>query len=182
MTTSLWLALISSFSRLAGVALGAALTGQAQRRQWTRDRQVGACTAIVVQSTRVQLALRQQWRRAQRVDWAPWNEALAEISLIVATPAGVEAAGEMDELFWQNSEMVVRGELNDETAWEAASQRMEAARLNFINTAKRHVIGSRSRLNRLPIRRPQSPDGWPASPSPATLNSTTGESGGGSNL
>jgi hypothetical protein len=32
---------------------------------------------------------------------------------------------------------------------------MEAARLTFVNTAKRHVLGSVDRLDRLPIRRPQ---------------------------
>jgi hypothetical protein len=31
---------------------------------------------------------------------------------------------------------------------------MEAARLAFVNTAKRHVLGSADRLGRLPIRRP----------------------------
>ena len=51
-------------------------------------------------------------------------------------------------------------------------QGMEAARLNFINTAKKHVIGSRSRLERPLIHRSQSSDvGLPAqhprTPSPA---------------
>ena len=173
MTTSLWLALISSFSGLAGVTLGAVLAGRSQSRQWTRDRQVGACAAIVVQSTRVQLALRQQWRRAQRVDWSPWNEALAEISLIAASSEVVEAAGEMDQLFWQNTELVIRGEINDEMAWEVAVQGMEAARLNFINNAKRHVIGSRSRLDRLPIRRPELSEPWPAGPTSANPSPAT---------
>ncbi|MFD3400996.1 hypothetical protein ACFWUU_09985 [Kribbella sp. NPDC058693] len=173
MTTALWLALISSLSGLAGVTLGAVLASRSQSRQWTRDRQVGACVAIVVQSTRVQLALRQQWRRAQRVDWAPWNEALAEISLIATTAEVVDAAGEIDQLFWQTTELD-RGELNNEIAWEAAVQGMEAARLNFINVAKKHVIGSRGRLERLPVRRPQSSEAWPAGPSPATSGPASG--------
>jgi hypothetical protein len=94
MTTPVWLAVISSASGLVGVTLGAALTGRVQRRQWARGTQVDACAGIVVESTRVQLALRRQWRNADRVDWVPWNEALAQISL-VADPSVVEAAGDI---------------------------------------------------------------------------------------
>jgi hypothetical protein len=36
---------------------------------------------IVVESTRVQLSLRGRWKHDQRVDWVPWYEALAKISL-----------------------------------------------------------------------------------------------------
>lgn len=153
MSTPLWLAVISSASGLAGVTLGVALTGRAQRTQWARGKQIDACAAIVVGSTRVQLALRRQWRHGDRVDWVPWNEALADISL-VASPAVVDAAGDVDALFWRFSDLIDRGDLEDEAAWVAASGLMETARLAFINTAKEQVIGSRKRLERLPIRRP----------------------------
>lgn len=153
MTTPVWLAVVSSASGLAGVTLGAALTGRVQRRHWAMSRQVDACTAIVVESTRVQLALRRQWRHGERVDWVPWNDALAEISL-VADPAVVDAAGDVDREFWRHSDLIERGELNDEAAWVAASGVMEAARIGFVNAAKKHVIGSGKRLEQLPIRRP----------------------------
>ncbi|TCM35145.1 hypothetical protein EV648_12538 [Kribbella sp. VKM Ac-2568] len=84
----------------------------------------------------------------------PWNEALADISL-VAAPTVVEAAGDVDELFWRHSDQIDRGDLKDEAAWVAASGLMETARLAFTNAAKEYVIGSSKRLERLPIRRPQ---------------------------
>ncbi|HET6295298.1 MAG TPA: hypothetical protein VFG33_18075 [Kribbella sp.] len=172
MTAPVWLAVISSASGLAGVTLGAALTGRAQRRQWARGKQIDACAAIVVESTRVQLALRRQWRHAERVDWVPWNEALAAISL-VAAPTVVGAAGDVDELFWRHSDLIDRGDLNDEAAWVAASGLMERARLAFINATKEHVIGSSKRLERLPIRRPSEylPGGTGDSPSTADSSS-----------
>jgi hypothetical protein len=83
----------------------------------------------------------------------PWNEALAQISL-VADPSVVEAAGDIDEVFWRHSDLIDRGEVQDETAWVAAVGLMEAARLAFVNAAMEHVLGSGKRLDRLPIRRP----------------------------
>lgn len=150
---ALWLAIVSSLSGLIGVTLGAFLTAWVQRRQWARGKQVDACTAIVVESTRVQLALRQQWKHKVRVDWLPWNEALAGISL-AGDPTVVDAAGDIDEVFWRHSDRIDRGEIKDEAAWFAATGPMEAARLAFVNIAKRDVIGSNKRLDQLPIRRP----------------------------
>jgi hypothetical protein len=109
--------------------------------------------AIVVESTRVQLSLRGQWKHNDRVDWVPWNEALAKISL-AACRVVVDAAGEVDAVFWLHSDRIDRGQITDEAAWFAATQPMEAAQLAFVNTAKRHVLGSEDRLDRLPIRRP----------------------------
>ncbi|WP_433220200.1 hypothetical protein ACQP00_17315 [Dactylosporangium sp. CS-047395] len=153
MSSVLWPALISSASALVGVAMGGLLTARVQRRQWARGQQIEACIAVVVESTRVHLALRGQWKDAGRVDWVAWNEALARISL-VAEPAVVEAAGDVDAAFWECSDRIDRAEMADETAWLAAAERMEAARLAFTNVAKRHVLGATQRLERLPIRRP----------------------------
>ena len=153
MSAPVWPAIISSVSALLGVAMGGFLTARVQKRQWARAQQIEACAAIVVESTRVQLLLRGQWKRDERVDWVPWNEALAKISL-VADRAVVEAAGEMDAVFWRHSDRIDRGEVTDETAWFEATEPMEAARLAFVNTAKRQVLGSADRLDRLPIRRP----------------------------
>ncbi|GAA4581081.1 hypothetical protein GCM10023176_61520 [Micromonospora coerulea] len=153
MSTLLWPAIISSVSALLGVAMGGFLTARGQERQWARGQQIEACAAIVVESTRVQLSLRGQWKHDQRVDWMPWNEALAKISL-VADRSVVEAAGEVDAVFWQHSDRIDRGEIADEAAWFVATELMEAARLAFVNIAKRHVLGSADRLDRLPVRRP----------------------------
>jgi hypothetical protein len=57
-------------------------------------------------------------------------------------------------VFWRHSERIDRGEVTDEAAWFEATEPMEAARLAFVNTAKRYVLGSADRLDRLPIRRP----------------------------
>jgi hypothetical protein len=56
---------------LVGVAMGGFLTARVQKRQWARGQQIEACAAIVVESTRVQLSPRGQWKHDQRVDWAP---------------------------------------------------------------------------------------------------------------
>jgi hypothetical protein len=152
-STPLWAAIISSVSALLGVAVGGFRTARVQKRQWARGQQIEACAVIVVESTRVQLSLRGQWKHDQRVDWVPWNEALAKISL-VADWAVVEAAGEVDAVFWRHSDRIDRGEVTDEAAWFEATGPMEAARLAFVNTAKRHVLRSADRLDRLPIRRP----------------------------
>jgi hypothetical protein len=153
-STPLWPPIISSVSALFGVMIGGFLTARVQKRQWVRAQQIEACAAIVVESTRVQLALRGQWKHDHRVDWVPWNEALARISL-VADRAVVDAAGEVDAVFWCHSDSIDRGEVTDEAAWFEATERMETARLIFVNTAKRRVLGSADRLDRLPIRRPR---------------------------
>jgi hypothetical protein len=77
-STPLWAAIISSVSALLGVAVGGFLTARVQQRQWARCQQIEACAVIVVESTRVQLSLRGQWKDDQRVDWVPWNEAPRE--------------------------------------------------------------------------------------------------------
>jgi hypothetical protein len=154
MTTDAWPALISALSGLSGVTLGASLTARVQPKLWARGKQVDACAAIVAESTRIQLAMRRWWKDGDRIDWVAWNQALAEISLM-SEAAVVEAAGAVDEVFWQESDRIERGEVIDETRWFEAAGRMELARLAFVNAAKRHVMGSAKRLDSLPIRRPR---------------------------
>lgn len=149
-------ALVGVAVTLVGVASGAALTSVTQTRHWSRDKQIAACTAIIVESTRVQLALWRQWRDQHRVNWAPWNEALAVICLI-SNPVVVEAAARMDEVFWHNSDQLDSGESSTEAAWLAATERMESARLNFINVARKHVIDSKVAISDFPVRRPFMP-------------------------
>ena len=45
----------------------------------------------------------------------------------------------------------------DEVAWANIVQEMEAARLSFINVARREIIGISAELERLPIARPAMP-------------------------
>ena len=153
MSATLWPAIISSTSALLGVALGGLLAARVQKRLSARAQQIDACAAIVVESTRLQLSLRGQWKHDQRVDWMPWNDALAKISLVADRPV-VEAAGEVDAVFWRHGARIDRGEITDEATWFEATKPMETSRLAFVNAAKRHVLGSADRLDRLPIRRP----------------------------
>ena len=102
-----WIPIVASSAGAAVVTLFGAVTGGAiasrtQRRHWTRDKQVEACTAIVSESTRTQLALRRLWRHGEKVDWYGWNQALALISL-VGTPKSIAAADKMDAVFWNST-------------------------------------------------------------------------------
>jgi hypothetical protein len=82
------------------------------------EKQIDACAAIVAESTRVERALRRQWKHQERVDWVPWNEALARVSL-VAGRAVVDAAGDINEVFWRRSDRIDRGLIKDEAGWLA---------------------------------------------------------------
>jgi hypothetical protein len=138
---------------LAGVAAGSVLSSRAQKRQWSRDRQLDACAAIVAESTRSQLALRRAWRDGEKVDWLAWNQALAAVWL-VGVPEVVEVAARMDELFWRQHARVRNRVLPDEAAWEEARTLMELTRLDFINAARTHVVGVGERMTRIPVSRP----------------------------
>jgi ribosomal protein L39E len=141
---------------LLGAVTGGAIAGHSQRRHWTRDKQIEACTAIASESTRTQLALRRLWRRGEKVDWNGWNQALALISL-VGTPALIASADEMDAVFWRSTSRMEEVAEFDEVAWADIVQEMEAARLSFINVARREIIGISAELERLPIARPAMP-------------------------
>ena len=139
---------------LLGVVLGGVLTRRQQVEAWSRDREVEACAAIVRESTRVQLNLRHVFRsRATSLDWAPWNEALAVLHL-VGHPDAVAAAQAMDEAIWRSSHAVRYAGITSEDAWAAAREPLEATRLQFINTARHHLLASRQPLHRLVARPP----------------------------
>ncbi|MEU0601812.1 hypothetical protein ABZ484_26745 [Streptomyces sp. NPDC006393] len=141
---------------LIGVVAGAALSSRSDRMNWARDKQIAACSAIVAESTRIQLALRRAWKHGDPVDWVPWNVALGTIWL-VGSPAVVEAAARVDEVFWECSDQFIRQTASHEGVWDEARDRMEAARLQFINTARRHVDPQGARLTQAPVSRPRRP-------------------------
>ncbi|RAY10659.1 hypothetical protein DPM19_34455 [Actinomadura craniellae] len=141
---------------LLGVATGAVLSTRAQRRHWSRDRQIDACKAIIVESTRCQLALRRRWKHGEEVDWTAWNEALALIWL-VGTSEVIAAAYRMDEIFWTRRAQIDHGERADETAWGQARNEMESARLEFINATRSSVLRTRDQLTEKPVARPPLP-------------------------
>jgi hypothetical protein len=78
----------------------------------------------------------------------------------------------MDEVFWDHSDPFIQQTATGEEVWREARDRMEGARLHFINAARLHVDPRHTRLAQLPVSRPQShgtglapgqqPDGHPA--------------------
>ncbi|MFG2557102.1 hypothetical protein [Streptomyces sp. NPDC048581] len=138
---------------LIGVVAGSLLTCRSDRTHWARDKQTAACSAIVAESTRIQLALRRAWKHGDPVDWVPWNVALGTIWL-VGGPAVVDAAARVDEVFWDCSDQFIRQVAPDERSWGEARDRMETVRLHFINTARLHIDPQRSRLTQVPVSRP----------------------------
>ncbi|MHC3473172.1 hypothetical protein ACYF6T_31400 [Streptomyces sp. 7R007] len=140
---------------LVGVVAGSLLTSRSDRLHWVRDQQIAACSAVVAESTRIQLALLRAWKHGEPVDWVPWNVALGTIWL-VGSPAVVQAAGQVDEVFWECRDQFIRQTASNE-AWRLARDRMEAARLHFINTARLYVDPQRRRLTQVPVSRPPRP-------------------------
>jgi hypothetical protein len=125
---------------LAGVLAGGAVSTRAQTRQWLRAEQVRACANVLRESTKVLLELERASRknRQQDVDWGPWNEALAAVS-IVADQSIVDAAVQIDGCFWPSSRKVDSLNVAD-AEWLAIRNQIETRRLEFINTTRR-VLG-----------------------------------------
>lgn len=157
---SLWLSVVVSSAgttavTLFGAVIGGVITSRSQKRHWRREKQIEACTAIVSESARTQLSLRQQWRHRENVDWNNWDQALSMISL-VGIPSLVQPANDMDAAFWTTTSRVVTLGTEDQASWPDVVQRLEAARLNFINVARLEVVGLNYRLENLPMPRPMS--------------------------
>jgi hypothetical protein len=62
----------------------------------------------------------------------------------------------MDAAFWTSTSRLVNLSTADEAGWTDVVQRLESARLNFINVARREVVGLNYRLENLPMARPMS--------------------------
>jgi hypothetical protein len=86
--------------------------------------------------------MRRLWRRGEKVDWKPWNQALALISL-VATPAAIAAAEKMDAT-------------------------LRSVRPDFINVAREEIVEVRHGLKGLPIILPPVRLGTNQTGTPAT--------------
>ncbi|MFB8754485.1 hypothetical protein [Streptomyces nigra] len=141
---------------LIGVVAGSYLTSRINRMHWSREKQIDACSAIVAESTRIQLALRRAWKHGDSVDWVPWNVALGTIWL-VGSPAVVQAAARIDEVFWAHSDQFIDQTASGEQVWRRARDEMESARLEFINAARLSVDPQHTPLNQAPVARPPLP-------------------------
>ena len=138
---------------LLGGVTGGVIASRSQRRHWIRDRQVDACAAVVAESTGAELAMRRLWRRNEKVDWRPWNQALALFS-VVGAPAAVAAAEKMDATFWQSTLRMREIAEFDESCWAEIVRDLHSARMHFINVTRADILGGRSALERLPIMIP----------------------------
>lgn len=138
---------------LLGVTLGAILTSRTHNSSWTRDRQLEAYAAVIRESTRAQLGLRNQLRRRiHRVDWTGWNEALAMVCL-VGKPELVRLAQEMDVALWHASRTVAYTEEEiSEERWIELRNPLEQSRLVFLNAARRAIARDVSVVERLVSR------------------------------
>jgi hypothetical protein len=154
----MWLPIIASSAggaavTLLGVAAGGFIAGRSQTRQWIRDKQIGACTAIIEESTQMQLALLRQQRHGHEPDWTAWNQALA-VTWLVGIPEVIDAAAKMDRAFWINGTRIKTGQVSDDDAWALARDQMESARLDFINAARRNIVRYLVPVTDLPVARP----------------------------
>lgn len=84
---------------------------------------------------------------ASSLDWKPWNEAIAMISL-TADHEIVDAAHAIDAEFWRAHLQLRRGWLG-EGGWPTVREPIEARRQDFINVSRRHLAHPGPPLRRL---------------------------------
>lgn len=138
---------------LCGVFIGSALTTRAQRRHWTRDKQIETCTTIITESTHTQLALLDAWKQRGKPDWTAWNQALAVVWL-VNDPEVIEAAASMDRIFWLSSSQINNDQVRGDDDWIRLRNQMEQSRLDFINVARIRIVGFKKGVDQRPVSRP----------------------------
>lgn len=150
---------------LVGVLVGGAISSRAQTRHWTLTTQAEACAGVLREYAQVSLALTQASLRpeplpegGQLLSWAGWHQALGVVNL-VANHRIVAAAHRIDAVFWELSLRVRRGELKG-SEWFAARNRMEDARLDFVNTARQVLARPGPDLPRLSGRPEPSDPIW----------------------
>jgi hypothetical protein len=107
---------------------------------------------MVQESTRMQLAMREWWKRGQHPEWTAWNQALAVLWL-VGTNEMISEAKRMDRIFWISSNRIKAGQMSED-AWGPDRAEMEAARLSFINAARPAIAARSVALNEIPVARP----------------------------
>jgi hypothetical protein len=93
-----------------------------------------------------------------RLDWRPWNEALAMICL-VADHEIVEAAQAIDAEFWPVHIQIKNG-LTTESEWFALRDLVEASRQDFVNITRKHLAPPGPPLRRLTARPPAGDPIW----------------------
>jgi hypothetical protein len=129
---------------LLGVVAGSYVSGRTQRVQRSWDRQTDACAQVLRESAAILVALAQVAKERSRspgavsdVDWRPWNDALAMVSL-VAEHDIAQAAHAIDEQIWRSHIALVRG-VSTPDRWFALRGAVEDRRQLFTEIARRRL-------------------------------------------
>lgn len=129
---------------LLGVVAGSYVSSRTQRVQRSWDRQTDACAQVLRESAAILVALARVAKEAARspgavsdVDWRPWNDALAMVSL-VADHDVAEAAHAIDEQIWRAHLTLARGPSTAER-WFALRDEVEGRRRLFTVIARRRL-------------------------------------------
>jgi hypothetical protein len=121
---------------LLGVALGAWLGARNINRQWMRDAQLRACQRLLERYAAIYDHLARSGRtEGSEVDWASWNHALTEISLL-CTPEVVDSAYALDEAIWRLTR-AVSATRPSQDRWSALRRPVESARADLIHAIRR---------------------------------------------
>ena len=126
---------------LAAVIVGASLSGRTQRNHWVRETRLKACSEFLRSYSRVFIDVGQFCRNGAGVStdtWADWEQVLAGLTL-VSSPQVVSAALKVDEAVWRAHTAVKTGR-SGEDDWLSLRQPIEAARVAFVNAARRQLI------------------------------------------
>ncbi|MFK0114176.1 hypothetical protein [Streptomyces sp. NPDC091217] len=129
---------------LLGVVAGAYVSSRTQRVQRSWDRQTDACAEILRESAAVLIALARLARDAagspisvSNVDWRPWNDALAMVSL-VADHDVADAAHAIDEQIWM-AHLTLTRRTSAPDQWFALRDAVEDRRKSFTEIARRRL-------------------------------------------
>ncbi|MFG1928862.1 hypothetical protein [Cryptosporangium sp. NPDC048952] len=121
---------------LCGVALGAWLGARNTSRQWTRDAQLRACQRLLERYAAIyDMLARSRRGEAPAIDWASWNHALTEISLL-CTPVVVDSAYALDEAIWRLTRAVDESH-SSQDEWAALRRPVESAHSTLIHAIRR---------------------------------------------
>ncbi|MEU1202386.1 hypothetical protein ABZ446_40070 [Streptomyces sp. NPDC005813] len=136
----------AALTTLLGVVAGSFVSNRTQRGQRSWERQTDACAQVLRESAAILVALARLAKetRAQpagttvsAVDWRPWNDALAVVSL-VADHEVAHSAHSIDEEIWRTHIALTR-EASTQDQWFALRDRIEGRRRSFTEVARRRL-------------------------------------------
>ncbi|MGW3284763.1 hypothetical protein ACWDR3_08980 [Streptomyces sp. NPDC001002] len=134
---------------LLGVFAGSVVSSRAQRGQRSWERQTDACAQVLRESAAILVALSQLSQETRgrpvgepdgaltAIDWRPWNDALAMVSL-VADYDIAHAAHAIDEQIWRTHLTLVR-ETSTQERWFELRDLVEGRRQSFAGVARRRL-------------------------------------------